>query len=354
MSNALTIRFTGSILLLIVIGIADYHTSFEISTAAFYLLPVLIFAYQDRLPIWVSLLFALICAAVYGWVDTVTHPYSNDRFFLFNLLLRTILGLAAAIISHRFYQEKQQRTIIVKQKIDLEITNEQLNRFIGVAAHDIRNPVGSVQMMAELMLDDDALNEEMRENIQLIHDAAANSLLILNDTLNISKVQSGTLVLKKERLDYVVFIRDIIRMTGHLAVKKQQTIRLEAPDQPVMVSFDKARLSQVVNNLLTNAIKYSEKGTTIVIRIKMAAGNKLQTEVIDQGLGIDEKYHEHLFDPFTTTDNKPTNNESKTGLGLAIAKKMVELHSGEIGFSSEKGSGSTFYFTIPAEQAIGQ
>jgi signal transduction histidine kinase len=354
MSNALTIRLTGSVLLLIGIGFFDYHTSFELSTAAFYLFPILIFSYQDKLRLWVSVAFALICAAVYGWVDTDIHPYSNDRFFIFNLSLRVLLCIAAAIVSNRFYLEKKQRTTIAQQKIDLEISNEQLNRFIGVAAHDIRNPVGSIQMMAELMLDDESLNAGNRENIQLIHDAAANSLLILNDTLNISKVQSGTLALKKELQDYIVFIKDVLRMTGHLAVKKQQNLTLESPDQPCMVSFDKARLSQVVNNLLTNAIKYSEKGTTVLIRISSTGNKMLLTEVIDQGPGIDEKFHEHLFDPFTTTDNKPTNNESKTGLGLTIAKKMVELHGGEIGFSSTKGKGSVFYFTIPAEQAIGQ
>jgi len=91
--------------------------------------------------------------------------------------------------------------------------------------------------------------------------------------------------------------------------------------------------------------------TNITVKVEYSGENKerVLTEIQDQGLGIDEKYHATLFDPFTTTANLPTNNESKTGLGLAIVKKIVQLHDGTIAFTSEKGKGSNFYFSIPIE-----
>lgn len=97
--------------------------------------------------------------------------------------------------------------------------------------------------------------------------------------------------------------------------------------------------------------KYSNSDTTITVKVNYIDKKKNQvlTSVIDQGLGIDEKYHATLFIPFTTTANKPTSNESSTGLGLAIVKRIVELHKGTIAFTSEKGKGSNFFFTIPID-----
>lgn len=111
---------------------------------------------------------------------------------------------------------------------------------------------------------------------------------------------------------------------------------------------------QIINNLVTNAIKYSEKNKTILVRISWTNETQTEvlTEVIDEGIGIDEKYHEILFDPFVTTSNMTTANESTTGLGLAIVQKLVHMHGGTLQFSSEKGKGSNFSFTLPliAEQ----
>lgn len=344
-------RVVFSVLLLLAVGSADFFVSGEITTAVFYLIPIAIFSYHNSFRLRFSVLFGAVACVIWMVADYHTRPYSAERYLVINWLLRVPLFVLTPVIINRFFLEKMQRQIISEQKAALEKVNADLNRFIGMAAHDIRNPVGSIQMMAELLLEDEAIPEDKKNFVEMIRATAQNSLEILNDTLNISKIQSGTLELKLAENDYIAFVKDCIAQNKHLSDKKQQTVLFETDMASVDLLFDKSRLSQVVTNLLTNAIKYSEMNKPIRVKLSFAnAGHtELLTEVIDQGLGIDEQYHAHLFDPFTTTSNKPTDNESKTGLGLSIVKKIVELHRGRIGFTSEKGKGSDFYFTLPMD-----
>ena len=342
-------RVVFSVLLLLAVGCADYFVSGEITTAVFYLIPIAIISYHNSFPLRFSVLFGAVACVIWMVADYHTRPYSAERYLVINWLLRVPLFVLAPVIINRFFLEKMQRQIISEQKAALEKANADLNRFIGMAAHDIRNPVGSIQMMAELLLEDEEIPEDKKSLVKMIQTTAQNSLLILNDTLNISKIQSGILELKLAENDYIPFVRECIAQNKHLSDKKKQTVQFESTIPSILLSFDKSRLSQVITNLLTNAIKYSEMNKTIHVKVSYVndAHTALLTEVIDQGLGIEEQYHAHLFDPYTTTSNKPTDNESKTGLGLSIVKKIVELHKGEIGFTSEKGKGSDFFFSLP-------
>jgi signal transduction histidine kinase len=345
-----------AILLLILIAFVDYHVVFEISLVIFYVIPILLFSYQDKYPFRYSLLFALVAGAIWEAVDNYTHPYSHSTYQIVNYITRALIFLLAAYASKGYYEEKALMTIIKEQKeaqektnVQLEKSNTELNKFIGMAAHDIRNPVGAIKMISELVLDNKEINAEMREWMELVQTSATNSLQILNDTLNISQIQSGIINLNLEEGDYVQFLKDSIHLIQYQAEKKHQTIHFETSIEKIMLPFDKSRMTQVVNNLYTNAIKYSPANTAIFVSLtwEQSDHKKLLISVKDQGMGIDQKYHATLFNPFTTTSNQPTDNESKTGLGLAIVKKIVELHHGSIGFTSEIGSGSTFYFTLP-------
>ena len=344
-------RIILSTLLLFFTGLADYVVSFEISTAVFYMIPIIVFSYQHTLRLGYSVLFGILAWSVWMEMDYLTHAYSEQRYLIINWFFRAALFVGTAIVANRFFREKTQRKIISEQKAALEKTNLELNQLLGVAAHDIRNPVGSIQTMAELLLEEKAITQEIKELVGMIQTSAKNSLQILNDTLNISQIESGTIRLNITTHDYIQFIRECIVVTSHLAIRKNQTIHLASSIESIQTAFDKSRISQAVSNLVTNAIKYSESGTEIIVRVSFSDNTKtcLLTEVIDKGLGIDKKYHEILFNPFSTTSNKPTGNESKSGLGLAIVKKVVELHEGEVGFRSEKGLGSDFYFTLPVK-----
>lgn len=349
-------RILLSILLLVGAGVWDYHLSHEIHSTIIYYIPILFFSFNEKLKLWHTILFAVFSTFVWGSIDYYTNNYETGNYWLLNVTTRFILFCFAAYVCNRYFVEKklrkrvaEQRRSLAESNAHLKQANDELNKFVGMAAHDIRNPVGAIQMTTEMMLEDEALNAETKEFLEMIHSAASSSLLILNDTLNISKIQSGTIELKRKEYEYIQFVKECIAQNKHLAENKKQSINLITEIPALMLVFDKSRLSQVMNNLLTNAIKYSEKHKAITVKISYADADQkeLLTEVIDNGLGIDEKFHATLFDPFTTTSNKPTANESKTGLGLSIVKKIVELHKGTIGFRSEKGKGSDFFFSLP-------
>lgn len=348
MIKSIKIRIVIAIILLLLISFIDFKVVYEINLAVFYLIPVIIFSYQKKLPFYYTIIFACFASIAWSVIDYMTHNYSEDIYRLINDLNRLIISIIAGYAVHQYFVDKELQKIIVQQKDELSVTNNELNKLIGMAAHDIRNPVGSIKMVADMYLEKEGIAEEDRQWIKMIQTAANNSLLILNDTLNISKIQSGTISLNFSKSDYIQFVKDCIAANNYLAVNKNQTILLETSIDKIEIDFDHSRMSQVVNNLLTNAIKYSNANTTITVKISddPQNSNLIVTNIIDHGLGIDEKYHATLFNPFTTTENQPTQNESSTGLGLAIVKKIVELHNGTIGFTSEKGKGSDFFFTV--------
>lgn len=335
--------------LLPLVGLFDYVTSFEINTAIFYILPLIVFAYQAAYPLWYSICFAGLASLVWGVVDISTHVYSHDKYQIVNWISRTVFFLITVLAANRFCMEKKQRKTISDQKRSIEKSNEQLNKMLGIAAHDIRNPVGAIQSLSEMLLADPQLSPEAKALAEHIKTSAKHSLEILNHTLNISQIRSGTLVLNREQADYIAYVKQCLLPNEHLAAAKGQRIVFETEIDSVVLSFDQARVLQIINNLVSNAIKYSEKNRTIRVRVNWSdpGRREVRTEVIDEGMGIDEKYHSVLFDPFVTTPNKTTGNESTTGLGLAIVKKLVEMHGGALGFTSDKGKGSSFFFTLP-------
>ncbi len=349
-------RILLSFVVLICIGIADYYIPPEANTTLFYYIPIFVFAYRENQPVKITISFAILTSFVWGFVDYRSHTYAGENYILYNTFSRAVSFALVGMVFNLFYVEKylhrkvvQQKDLLNEANHKLKTTNDELNRFIGMAAHDIRNPIGSIQMMSEMVMEDRGMSDESREFVEMIRNTAANSLLILNDTLNISQIQSGTINLLENNADYIAFIRECIRQNEHLAKKKNQKIQFEPLVTFAYITFDKNRMMQVINNLLTNAIKYSDFNTTILIDVAYTANDHkfIRTEIIDNGPGIDESFHATLFDPFKTTNNEPTAKEAKTGLGLAIVKKIVELHHGTVGFTSTVGKGSTFFFVIP-------
>ena len=147
--------------------------------------------------------------------------------------------------------------------------------------------------------------------------------------------------------DYLSFLQHQISVNRILAKHKEISISFHYPVVEIALLFDEHYLSEVVDNLLSNAIKYSNKNTEIVVRVSQDNGKQILTEVIDQGQGILAEEQQKLFNYFQTTSSRPTGGEQSTGLGLAIAKKIVVLHGGEIGLKSVPNEGSTFYFLLP-------
>lgn len=346
-----------SSILLIIAGISDYYLQYEIASSLLYIIPIYFFSYQNRISLKYVILFSSFAGAQWFLIDFATHPYPNDIYLIWNSFTRLIIFLLISIVLKRIVIEQEQNQIISVQKQQLlEInqklleSNTELNKLIGIAAHDIRNPVGNIISFSELLVENNqTLTEEERKILRIIHTSSKNALQILNDTLNISQINSGTLILNKVSVDYISFIKECIALNKYLADNKKQNIRFVSTIDSKIMEFDESRMQQAFTNLLTNAIKYSDFNTTIVVNVTYSDDNQshLKTEIIDQGLGIVKEDKSIIFQPFSTTSNIPTDNESRTGLGLAITKKIIELHNGTIDFISEKGKGSNFFFTIP-------
>lgn len=244
------------------------------------------------------------------------------------------------------YQE--QKRVLDEKNQKLEIINKQKNELIGIAAHDLRNPLSVINSFSEIMLEalEDLKTENLREMLQILKKTSHFSLQLLNDLLDFSKIESGTLELKKLKLNYLSFLKENIQQNEFFAVQKNMRIILNTSCSSIPFHFDPRRIEQVMNNLLSNAIKYSFPESTITVSVSME-NDSVVTSIEDCGQGIPEKDLPFIFQPFRQVSVKPTDNEKSTGLGLAIVKKIIDFHEGKITVESKPGKGSKFTFFLP-------
>lgn len=239
---------------------------------------------------------------------------------------------------------------IAERNDQLAAQNEQIHRLLGMAAHDLRNPLGNIFSLAEL-LDEDAatvLNADQREFLLTIKETSKFMLGLVTDLLDVAAIESGHLTLRRERADVGRVVERGVTMYRMIATKKDIAIELATETSLPLVFIDPGKIEQVVNNLLDNAVKFSERGTRIRLRVACADG-EITVSVQDQGQGIPAAEVSTLFKPFATTSVRGTEGEQSTGLGLAIARRIVEAHGGRIRVDSEIGRGSTFAFTVPVK-----
>jgi len=238
-----------------------------------------------------------------------------------------------------------------KVNVRLSEMNLEKNRYIGMVAHDLRNPIGVAASFSDILMEDfDSIPKETKlEYLGHISSSCDFSLNLIHDFLDVSKIESGVFDLDLTELEYLSFIKKSIVHEEILAKNKSQEIIIKADRSSIIFSFDRNKIQQVLNNLLSNAIKYSFPDTKIVIDIS-ETDDEIVTKIIDQGQGIPAEELSKLFNPFLTTSVKATASEKSTGLGLAIVKKIIEAHHGWVKVESEVGKGSAFWFSIPKKQ----
>jgi signal transduction histidine kinase len=243
----------------------------------------------------------------------------------------------------------QARTQELQEKnIALEAMNTLKNEFLGMAAHDLRSPIGNIRNLAELILDQDGEigQDERVEVVTMIRNLSQGMMNLLNDLLDITTIESGKIDLQPTPVAMRPYLREIEHYHRLLAEHKKIQLIIEVADNLSMAVFDKERIRQVLNNLLSNAIKFSPMHTVVRLRVHPTPLG-IEFSVIDQGQGIRSEEQSKLFGAFQRTSTKPTAGEHSTGLGLSICKKIVELHGGSIGVESEVGRGSRFFFILP-------
>ena len=245
----------------------------------------------------------------------------------------------------------QLSVIVEKSRLYQELI--ELDRFrsrmLGVAAHDLRNPLALVLNSLELIElgVGGPLTDQGQRLISGATRAAARMVTLIEDLLDVSAIEAGRLVLQRADLDVVPWLAAIAADQQLLAERKGIALRTDLPQGPLIGSFDRNRMEQVVINLVGNAIKFSQPDTTVTLGARRD-GPSLSIFVQDQGPGIGPGDLSRLFTPFARTANQPTGGEASTGLGLAISKRIVEVHEGELTVDSKVGRGSVFTIELPA------
>ena len=271
-----------------------------------------------------------------GGVDYLPKPFKPKE-----VLARIRSHLQNKILS-------EQRKMLVEQ---LSKANAAKNRFLGMAAHDLRNPLASIRGIAEFLREGAVgpLNPEQNELIDTIHGAAQSMLVMVNELLDLATIEAGELKVSLEIYDLGDLIAKSVSMINREALKKKTHVIFEPPPQPVTLKIDPAKMRQVVDNLLSNAVKYSPPGSTIRTFVTShGSDSTCSFSVRDQGPGIPHDEHDKLFKDFSRLSSKPTGGEKSTGLGLAICRKIVEAHHGQIVAENLPDRGCEFRVTIPA------
>jgi nitrogen fixation/metabolism regulation signal transduction histidine kinase len=237
---------------------------------------------------------------------------------------------------------------VEEQRRKLEELNKAKNRFLGIVAHDLRNPLSAIDIYAKFILEDlgDSLSDEHKEFIDSIISSTRFMNHLIRNLLTSSQIESGQLTLDIDVNDYCDILTHNYQLNRILAARKGIAITLRINDDIPLFEFDKNKILQVLNNLIGNAIKYSNEGSQIIIEAARD-GDFIRTSISDQGPGISPDDISRLFNEFQRGTNRPSGNEESTGLGLLISKIIIEGHKGVIGVESLPGSGSKFYFTLP-------
>ncbi|SDB43099.1 Signal transduction histidine kinase [Desulfonatronum thiosulfatophilum] len=235
-----------------------------------------------------------------------------------------------------------------KSNAELARLNDLKNQLLGMAAHDMRNPIGAILNLSCFLLDETGqeLSPEHLQFLTLIHSSSRFMLSLLDDLLDFAKIEAGKLDLHLQPTDLIELIRKNVALNQVLADRKNIQIHFHHYEKLPPVVMDAMKIEQVLSNLISNAIKFSASGTTIKVNI-LQSGDHATVSVTDQGPGIPDAELHKLFQPFSKTSVRSTDGEKCTGLGLAIVRKIILGHLGKIWIRSEVGKGSTFFFSLP-------
>jgi signal transduction histidine kinase len=247
---------------------------------------------------------------------------------------------------------EEQHRELTRLNAELDRAGKLKDQFLANVSHELRTPLNSVIGFSELLLtmgggSDAPLSDTQRDYLDTIARNGRHLLELINELLDLSKIAAGRMELRLERLELDAILREVAASVRAQLEARRHTLAIDPAPEALVVTADRGRLRQVLLNLLSNAIKFTADGGRIGLTARPEDAARVRVAVSDSGIGIAPEDHAKLFQEFVQVDASTSRRYEGTGLGLALSKRLVELHGGAMGVESALGQGSTFWFTLP-------
>ena len=291
-------------------------------------------------------------------IDEITANNRFKRIYLLAALIVSILSLLVIWLVVRNWrrskkdivrvnqlnrQINEQNVTLNKAFEELQVSSNEKDRILHSVAHDLRNPLGGISSLADLILEE-VTEDELREQIGLIKETSVNALDLINEILEVTNITPARTNL--EPVDMNALVANCVSLLRFKATEKNQELNLLLPEQKVMLRTNREKIWRVISNLIINAIKFSPDGAPVTVALT-AADDHIQISVEDNGVGVPEKYRDQIFNMFTSARRPGTAGEKSFGLGLSICKQIIEQFHGKIWFESRQQGGTIFYISLP-------
>lgn len=240
------------------------------------------------------------------------------------------------------------RYTVEKKKLEVLKLSKEKDHFLGMVSHDLRNPISVIVSVVEFLEKklEGSLNKNDFELVKMLSQQGSFAISLLENLLDITKIELEGLQVNPQKVNYVDLLDLSVKGNRFIAQKKEIEIYLVVENEKIELFLDQDKIIQVLNNLISNAVKYSGKKTVVKVEV-MKSDKEIITCVCDKGVGIHQDEQQKIFNPFYACKCKYQNTEKRTGLGLSIVKKIIEAHKGTLRLKSEPGKGSSFCFTLP-------
>ena len=295
---------------------------------------------------------AIHCGATVKFVDSQIDSVEMDYQALENAITEKTKAIVPVDLGgvpcdyDTIYKIVEKKKSLFHPANDIQKADKAKRDLISNVSHDLRTPLTMIGGYGEMMID--LPEEKTDENIQVIVDETKRLNALVNDLLDMSRLQDGRIVLHKEVFDISALLKTQLQKYDVYRMQEGYTIESELLDT-IYVNADKKRIEQVINNFLNNAVNYGGEAKHIIVR-EIKKENTVRIEVQDFGEGIDSKDLDNIWDRYYKVDKEHVRVANGSGIGLNIVKQLLELHGVPYGVKSSKGKGSTFYFEMPIEK----
>jgi PAS domain S-box-containing protein len=276
------------------------------------------------------------------------HRHKDGRIIILEVLT-TIVSIGGKEyilgIDRDITERKKGEQELIKAKEKAEESDRLKSAFLANMSHEIRTPLNSILGFSELLGNPNLTSEDREEYSRLVETSGNNLLSIINDIIDISKIESGLLEIINDQFNVNHLIKNIAEVFEFRVKQKGLSLIVRNCDKDIVMVNDRSKIYQILSNFLSNAIKFTNKGNIELGVIQIE--NSLKIYVKDTGIGINNDFQEHIFKRFRQAENAFTRKYGGNGLGLSISKHLIELLGGKIGLNSQFGKGSTFYILLP-------